>query len=88
MVEYRDVGRIALWRNKGTKPNTPIISGKLELDGREYSLSLWKSKEAVDGPIYDGKIQLKSEEHPGRRPQPPPPQTSQYDDMTDDDIPF
>jgi hypothetical protein len=41
-----EIGKIAVWDNtEPTSEKSPVLEGKIEVDGVRYKVALWKNKE-------------------------------------------
>ena len=84
MSEYDNNNRGALWKNdKRTTDKLPQMRGSAEVDGVEYWVSAWTSKEGGKKPLVSLSFQAKEQQSENAVPA----QASPEDDF-DDDLPF
>lgn len=50
-------GQIFLHKNWKAKDNQPVTKGSCMIDGKEYEISLWKSKSGKEG-SFSGKVKV------------------------------
>ena len=79
---YSNENRGALWKNERREKDThPNLTGQLNVEGREYWVNAWTSKEGGKKPVVSMSIKAKDE---NRSPRP-----QQDDDPGfDDSLPF
>jgi hypothetical protein len=81
-MEYDNNNRGALWKNdKQTTEKHPNLRGTAEIDGKEYWVSAWTSKEGGKKPVVS--LSFSSKEEQTSTPQPVAP----VEDFADD-LPF
>jgi len=81
MAEYSNVNRGALWKNEKRESDThPNLTGSLNVEGKEYWVSAWTSKEGGKKPLVSFSIKSKDSQ---RAPNPKP-----VEDDFDDSLPF
>ena len=82
MTEYDNTNRGALWKNDRRETEKhPNLTGSLNVEGVEYWVSAWTSKEGGNKPLVSFSIKRKDSQRA------PNPATTQQPDF-DDDIPF
>jgi len=80
--EYDPTNRGALWKNERREKDThPNLTGQLNVEGREYWVNAWTSKEGGKKPVVSMSIKAKDTQTAPRPQNDPPP----YDDS---DLPF
>jgi len=92
MSNYDNTNRGQAWGNdKKTTDNHPDLKGSINIEGKEYWLSMWKRKPDANpkAPAVSMKVQPKEaqpeQQHAPQQQQQPPPTGM---DGFDDDIPF
>lgn len=62
MTEYTNENRAALWKNdKRTTEKHPQLRGTATVDGKEYWVSAWTSKEGGNKPLVSMSFTLKED---------------------------
>jgi hypothetical protein len=84
--QYDETNRGALFKNdRKESDNHPDLSGKINVDGKDYWLSGW-TKRNDDNSFKVLSLSIKPKEQQGGKPAPA--SRSRNEDYADDDIPF
>lgn len=89
-MSYDNTNRGALFKNDRKETDShPDLSGKIDVDGKEYWLSGW-TKRNDDGTfkVLSLSVKPKEQRQEASRPARGKPASQQADDFQDDDIPF
>lgn len=85
MSNYDETNRGAVWRNQHKKSdNHPDLSGRINVDGKEYWLNGWTKKPDANekAPVVSFAVRPVEDQAPAPKPQPT--QASPAGDFTDD----
>lgn len=88
--QYDNTNRgFAMLNTKKKKENSPDWTGKLDVEGAPYRLSIWKNKTKKGEPMLG--IQIQHDEQGAQRERDQPPKRQRYEDDgvdLDDEIPW
>ena len=65
--QYDDTNTIVLFKNNNKTENSPVLSGKVNVEGVDYEVALWGRKSNKDGSVFwSGKITKPESKQPAQ----------------------